>query len=284
MTRSSLKKRGITPIAIGGSLLIAAIGAAQLLGGRVYYPHVVVDAVENVRLEFLQEGLAKGEDCDAAAAAIVDAVRASCPTCRVATQQCRDRLEPRYEKLLSEEPVAMPSSRLPHGVVAYVSDNKGLALAACSESERLTGASPGFRTICHQPNTPRPLPGSAHPQLAGVWQVIFSPPAFLLFGLAFAGFLFVRSAAPHARWGALAHGYFPSRLRSEERRVGKECRSLCDWSSDVCSSDLFSPIRIGFRRLPLRSLGGPARALGSAGSWIFPFPAEIGRASCRERV
>src|SRR5579875_2293051 len=28
--------------------------------------------------------------------------------------------------------------------------------------------------------------------------------------------------------------------RSEERRVGKECRSLCDWSSDVCSSDLHS--------------------------------------------
>src|SRR5437588_464992 len=28
------------------------------------------------------------------------------------------------------------------------------------------------------------------------------------------------------------------RLRSEERRVGKEWRSLCDWSSDVCSSDL----------------------------------------------
>src|SRR6202049_4886603 len=27
-------------------------------------------------------------------------------------------------------------------------------------------------------------------------------------------------------------------LRSEERRVGKECRSQCDWSSDVCSSDL----------------------------------------------
>src|SRR5438034_597393 len=29
--------------------------------------------------------------------------------------------------------------------------------------------------------------------------------------------------------------------RSEERRVGKECRSLCDWSSDVCSSDLGKP-------------------------------------------
>src|SRR5947207_10797 len=29
-----------------------------------------------------------------------------------------------------------------------------------------------------------------------------------------------------------------SSLRSEERRVGKGWRSLCDWSSDVCSSDL----------------------------------------------
>src|SRR5882672_8420835 len=29
--------------------------------------------------------------------------------------------------------------------------------------------------------------------------------------------------------------------RSEERRAGKECRSLCDWSSDVCSSDLARP-------------------------------------------
>src|SRR6202022_2756539 len=31
--------------------------------------------------------------------------------------------------------------------------------------------------------------------------------------------------------------------RSEERRVGKECRSRCDWSSDVCSSDLLNPLR-----------------------------------------
>src|SRR5579875_1972673 len=29
-----------------------------------------------------------------------------------------------------------------------------------------------------------------------------------------------------------------AQVRSEERRVGKECRSRCDWSSDVCSSDL----------------------------------------------
>src|SRR6202012_5894262 len=32
--------------------------------------------------------------------------------------------------------------------------------------------------------------------------------------------------------------------RSEERRVGKECRSRCDWSSDVCSSDLIGDAQL----------------------------------------
>src|SRR6202049_2618427 len=30
------------------------------------------------------------------------------------------------------------------------------------------------------------------------------------------------------------------KIRSEERRVGEACRYQCDWSSDVCSSDLLS--------------------------------------------
>src|SRR5476649_1464875 len=37
--------------------------------------------------------------------------------------------------------------------------------------------------------------------------------------------------------------------RSEERRVGKECRSRCDWSSDVCSSDLAPGL--SFRDFPV---------------------------------
>src|SRR5882672_3027071 len=50
-----------------------------------------------------------------------------------------------------------------------------------------------------------------------------------------------RCPASIARRTALAIAPRSSRwpaTRSEERRVGKECRSLCDWSSDVCSSDL----------------------------------------------
>src|SRR5260221_343869 len=42
----------------------------------------------------------------------------------------------------------------------------------------------------------------------------------------------------------------PLPARSEERRVGKECRSRCDWSSDVCSSDLLiNGSNIGYRCL-----------------------------------
>src|SRR5476649_2595648 len=72
--------------------------------------------------------------------------------------------------------------------------------------------------------------------------------------------------------------------RSEERRVGKECRSLCDWSSDVCSSDLLLLSDRRRRRqflctaLP-RQQRAAQRWRSAAGGC-----GQIGRASCRERV
>ena len=136
---STLAKRTYAPIA-AVAVFIAVVGATHFLHGRVYYPHVVVEAQENVRLDFLQPGLLRNEACESAVATIADAIRASCPACRVAIRQCAGKLEPAYEKLLSEDPIEVPSSRLPHGVVTYVSDNKALALAACRETERLTRA------------------------------------------------------------------------------------------------------------------------------------------------
>src|SRR5882672_10411137 len=73
-------------------------------------------------------------------------------------------------------------------------------------------------------------------------------------------------------------------VRSEERRVGKECRSLCDWSSDVCSSDLDGAAP---RRGPLGAGGahGAARRASRADAARAALSCgKIGRASCRERV
>src|ERR687894_514702 len=72
--------------------------------------------------------------------------------------------------------------------------------------------------------------------------------------------------------------------RSEERRVGKECRSRCDWSSDVCSSDLLScgvlvlPVDVGDAAQVENAAAQIEAELGPIGIW------KIGRASCRERV
>ena len=56
----------------------------------------------------------------------------------------------------------------------------------------------------------------------------------------------------------------------------------CDWSSDVCSSDLFRLLPHGIFELPaiFISLGLGLRF----GMFIFQKEKEIGRASCRERV
>ncbi len=196
-----LSKRALTSIAVAG-LLAAAIGALQFLRGRVYYPHVVVEVQNNARLEFLQEGVPKDADCQATTDAIADTIRVTCPTCRVATKQCPGKLEPEREKLFSEEPVAVPSSRLPHGVVIYISDDKELALAACRETERLSVTTKGFRAVCYPPNTRRPLPGSPKPQRLETWQALAGFVVLLLTGFAsaFTGYLIVRYEALHANW------------------------------------------------------------------------------------
>src|SRR5918997_955511 len=75
-----------------------------------------------------------------------------------------------------------------------------------------------------------------------------------------------------------------STARSEERRVGKECRSLCDWSSDVCSSDLDAPGAVSEIGYGAWGIGGAQWGGADDDESIQALNREIGRASCRERV
>src|SRR5476649_2773092 len=74
------------------------------------------------------------------------------------------------------------------------------------------------------------------------------------------------------------------RPRSEERRVGKECRSLCDWSSDVCSSDLNGVTAANGARAADAADQSAASQPEASKSEASKSEAKIGRASCRERV
>src|SRR2546430_9569237 len=90
--------------------------------------------------------------------------------------------------------------------------------------------------------------------------------------------------------GMLFLFFFSSRRR--------HTRFDCDWSSDVCSSDLrgtmrsLSPATVNFRndtRAPLLLLAGDKdrivpRSILKANFELYRESKEIGRASCRERV
>jgi len=195
-----LSKKVSTPIATI-AVFVAIVGATYWVRGQVYYPHVVVDAQQVVRLEFLQQGLRGEDDCQAAVATVARTIGASCPGCKIVLQQCPVGPLPEFEALLSERPIALPSSRLPRGVVTYLSEDGALALAACREAERVAASSPKSSAICYPPNALRATAGSAAPHI-DVQQALFGLLILLFTGAvsAFIGYLIVRYEALHAHW------------------------------------------------------------------------------------
>jgi UDP-N-acetylmuramyl pentapeptide phosphotransferase/UDP-N-acetylglucosamine-1-phosphate transferase len=116
-------------------------------------------------------------------------------------QECSVGPLPEFEALLSESPIALPSSRLPRGVVTYLSEDGALALAACREAERVSASNPRSSAICYPPNAPRATAGSAGSRI-DAQQALLGLLVLLFTGAvsAFIGYLIVRYEALHAQW------------------------------------------------------------------------------------
>ncbi len=166
--------------------LVAGIG--HYSRSASFYPHVVVDATDNLTLTFLQQPTSDGKACTVLAATIASLMRANCPTCEVTKQECLADLTPDLGELFSEKPVAIPSTRILNGVIAYAHPDPKIALAACMESQRQAAASgQRVQVTCNPANTERPFPSNhvqASAMTQAIWRYLVQTIAILGAGLA----------------------------------------------------------------------------------------------------
>jgi len=161
------------------------------------YPYMIIEAPDNVSVTFLLHQRQRSVDCQATIAKLASATLASCPSCRIKTLQCLSELTPSQQDLLSANPLATPSARLPGGVAVYASPTPAAAMGACEESQRLS-ASSHARMTCSPPNTQRLVAEPARKITAT--QALWTALALIAAGLAawFTCWLIIRYEHLHA--------------------------------------------------------------------------------------
>ena len=131
-------------------------GIIGYLSNVAYYPLVMVDSAENLKLTFLQQPTRDGRACAAIAATIGSLMTANCPTCRVTRQECVRNLSSELQDLASEKPIPTPSAQVSNGFIAYSHPNPNTALATCMESQRQAATNDKVsQVICTPADTPR---------------------------------------------------------------------------------------------------------------------------------
>lgn len=126
---------------------------------KAFYPYAEISVPGGIDMTFLFNGRRDNTSCETLAANVIDSMLAVCPTCQAKAKKCLDTLEPQHRKMLSAEPLDMPSAQLPDGVAIYHASNPEIALAACRESERQTSSrTKADRIVCYPPKTARYLP------------------------------------------------------------------------------------------------------------------------------
>ncbi len=180
---------------------IAPLTSTASFRTTLYYPYVEMNVPGGVDITFIFNGRKDKTSCETLTANITNSILTVCPTCQTKVKQCLDSLEPQHRKLLSAEPLDIPSARQPNGVVTYRASNADIALAACRESEKLTlSLAKAGRIVCYPPQTARPLPAPKKTLLDS--NNYFLGLLFLILsGLtsAFACYLIVRYDYLHAR-------------------------------------------------------------------------------------
>jgi len=124
----------------------------------LYYPQLTVTTAQTVDAEFLFNGRKSEASCKKLIDNIVNGIVSVCPACQIKEKECAPSLEVFQRRALSSDPLPIPSSRIPDGVVLYQSTQPHIALSACMETQRLSAArNSSDRVTCFQPHNMRPF-------------------------------------------------------------------------------------------------------------------------------
>ena len=184
-----MRIRPFTFLLLGFGAALLSVAIILLSSPTTYYPHVVLEAPDHLKLTFLQTARPGATQCKSDAATIVSLIQTGCRACRLVSQECLESLTPELTKLLSDNPLDTPSMRLPDGVVTYAAPSKSYALAACRESAQQS-AKNSAPLVCQPPGMERPLPSAGGITLfSGIHRLQFAWIAVAAFGLAICAYL-----------------------------------------------------------------------------------------------
>ncbi|MGE5526738.1 MAG: MraY family glycosyltransferase [Rhodospirillaceae bacterium] len=144
-------------------VLLVPIVTVTMFKDGVYYPSFTMSASGHANVDFLFNWQPSKASCEATLDNVTHSIVAACPSCTLEKKECRSSLDPSQRRLLSAEPLSVPSSRIPGGVVVYRSSQPDIAMSACLESDRQSDGGNHRLTTCFAPKAPRPytIPSAA---------------------------------------------------------------------------------------------------------------------------
>ena len=147
----------VLPLLVLGLTAALTAAAIELLPETLYFSVIEYSAGEGIRFVLFKGGERNRSSCEQSTTQMARTVRANCPQCKV-VERCVRGLDAERRKILSREPLPMPSARLPGGklTMTFVAADPQLALALCRQTEAQSASQPvDQRLICYPALAPR---------------------------------------------------------------------------------------------------------------------------------
>jgi UDP-N-acetylmuramyl pentapeptide phosphotransferase/UDP-N-acetylglucosamine-1-phosphate transferase len=137
-------------------LLLAVCLLAMLKPPTSLHPLVEATAPNDLTVTFLLQERRTLAACEGISGRVAAVTLKNCPECAIRKVECLPRLTAGQIDLLADEPLDVPSIRMPAGAITFDGPDAA-ALAACQASETQTIRS-GRSARCYPPGAERPVP------------------------------------------------------------------------------------------------------------------------------